>query len=162
MLCQQFAREEKLPIITLRLFSVYGPHEEPGRLVPTLIRKALANEDLLLARPETARDFVYTDDVTDAYLACLRHPECSGEVFNVGTGVQSSLEDIVRNVLKITGSSSKPVWGAYPSRPFDTSLWVADVQKASDLLGFRAATSLEQGLAKHIAWFKEHREAYAV
>lgn len=162
LLCQQFAREEKLPVITLRLFSVYGPFEEPSRLVPTLIQKALSGADLPLARPETARDFIYVDDVVNAYLKAAQHPELSGEVFNIGTGKQSTLEDIVGNVLKITGSASKPLWGAYPSRPFDTSVWIADVQKSSDLLGFQASTTLEAGLGKHIEWFKAHQEAYAV
>jgi len=141
---------------------VYGPYEEPERLVPTLIRRALANADLPLARPDTARDFIYADDVVNAYLEAARHPELSGHVFNVGSGTQSSLEEIVRNVLAITGSSSKPLWGAYPSRPFDTSLWVADEKKSSDLLGFRAATPLADGLKKFTAWITEHADAYRI
>lgn len=160
LLCQQFAREEKLPVITLRLFSVYGPFEEPGRLVPTLIQRATLNQDLPLARPDTARDFIYVDDVVKAYLETARHPEHSGNIFNIGSGKQSSLEDIVSNIITITKSASRPIWNAYPSRPFDTSIWVADIQKSHNLLNFQATTSLEEGLRKHIKWFTEHKEAY--
>lgn len=152
LLCQQFARQEKLPVVTLRLFSVYGPYEEPERLVPSLIRHARANEDMPLASPETARDFIYVGDVVDAYLAAAKHPELSGEVFNIGSGIQHPLKNIVETILSQTHSTSVPRWDTYPPRSFDTSIWVADMEKTRRLLGPIGTTPLAEGLKRTIEW----------
>src|SRR5207248_1630375 len=85
LLCQHVARTEKRAINTLRVFSAYGPWEEPSRLVPTLIRRCIAGEELQLVPPETARDFVFVEDVVDAYLRLDKLEKLSGEVINVGT-----------------------------------------------------------------------------
>ncbi len=160
LLCQDFARREALPVITVRLFSVYGPFEEPTRLVPTIIRKTLKNEDLPLADPNTARDFIFAADVVDAYLALRDRADLSGEVLNLGSGRQTSLREIVETALALTGSTSKPIWGAYPSRPFDTATWVADMSHMQTKTGFTARTSLKDGLEKTISWLKPHLNFY--
>jgi nucleoside-diphosphate-sugar epimerase len=154
--CQQFAREEGLPIITLRLFSVYGPYEEPTRFIPTLVRKTIANEDVPLADPTIARDFIYIDDVADAYRLALKKPELSGEVFNIGSGIQTTLQKAFDTAVELTGSTSKAELGAYPKRSFDTNVWVADTEKAETVLGFDAARSLTDGLGATIDWTKDH------
>lgn len=157
---QYMARVEKLPVITMRPFSVYGPYEEPGRLVPTIIGKALDNEDILLADPATARDFIYVDDVVEGLIAASARVDLSGEVFNLGSGRQEKLEGLMEAVMHATGSISKLLWGAYPSGLFDTSVWVADMSKTKDLLSYQARTPLAEGLFKTVEWFKEHRNFY--
>lgn len=154
--CQQFTREEKLPVITLRLFSVYGPQEDPTRFIPTLITKALANEDVPLADPTIARDFIYLDDVIDTYRAAANKPELSGEVFNVGTGTQHTLKEAFDTAVALTGSTSKALLGAYKNRDFDTNLWIADTNKARLQLGVAPRYSLEDGLRATIDWNKKH------
>lgn len=156
LLCQQFAREEKIPIITLRLFSVYGPFEESIRFIPTLITKALANEDVPLADPNTARDFTYLDDVTTAFKIAAKKPELSGEIFNIGTGVQRTLGEAFDTTISLSNSKSKPLVGTYAPRDFDTVKWVADMTKAHTQLGFTAKDTLESGLRKTIEWQKQH------
>ena len=154
--CQQFAREEKIPVITLRLFSVYGPYEEPTRFIPTLIERALANEDVPLADPATARDFFYLDDVINAYRAAAKKPELSGEIFNVGSGEEHTLKYAFDTVVALVGSSSKPLVGAYPDRNFDTVRWVADMTKTRSELSTEKPHNLESGLRATIDWVKEH------
>ncbi|MSU73624.1 NAD-dependent epimerase/dehydratase family protein [Candidatus Kaiserbacteria bacterium] len=154
--CQQFAREEKIPVITLRLFSVYGPYEEPTRFIPTLITKALANEDVALADPGIARDFIYLDDVVDVYRAAAKKPELSGEVFNVGSGVQHTLHEAFDTVIALTDSTSKALFGTYEKRSFDTHQWVADMNKTRAQLGVAPHYSLESGLRATIEWNKKY------
>lgn len=158
---QYLARAEKLPVITVRPFSVYGPYEEPGRLVPTVIGKALDNEDMPLADPATARDFIYVDDVVEGLIAASTRADLSGEVFNLGSGRQEKLESLVGTVVRVTGSTSKILWGAYPPGPFDTSVWVADMSKAKEKLFYQARTPLAEGLSKTVEWFRKHRRFYA-
>jgi dolichol-phosphate mannosyltransferase len=85
-------------IATLRLFSVYGPWEEPTRLFPTLLRRTRAGQTLEMAAPETARDYVYVDDVLDAFLCLDALSALHGDVINIGTGTQTSLAEVVKVV----------------------------------------------------------------
>lgn len=161
LLCQHVAKTEQRPITTFRLFSVFGPYEEPSRLVPTIIRLCLEGKDLTLVDRDTARDFVYVDDVVDAYLRIDKLAGLCGEVVNIGTGVQSSLGRIVDAVLAETGARVQCHWGAMPARIWDAKTWVADCTKSKRLLGWQPTTSLEDGIARTVDWMRErqdHRE----
>ncbi len=160
LLCQHLARENNLPIITLRLFSVYGPYEEPTRLVPILINNCLNDKDLSLAWPKTARDFIFVDDVVAAYLKVARSTKLAGHIFNIGTGKQSSLKEIVSVVVKITKARVKQNWGAIPGRPFDTNIWLADISKTKKMLNWQPRYNLEAGLKKTVNWFKKNSHLY--
>lgn len=160
LLSQHFAREENFPVVTLRLFSVYGPHEEPGRLVPTVILNALEGKAITLADPNIARDFIYIDDVAEAYRIAGENPTLSGEVINLGTGVQHTLKELTDTVLVLTKSESAITIGEYTKRSYDTYTWVSDTTKATSQLGFTPQYNLQQGLEKSIEWFKKHGEHY--
>ncbi|MFZ2522337.1 MAG: NAD-dependent epimerase/dehydratase family protein [Minisyncoccia bacterium] len=160
LLCSHFSKEKGLPTITLRLFSVYGAFEEPGRFVPTLILNTLENKDAPLASPDTARDFIYIDDVVRAFILAGERPDLSGEVFNIGSGKQETIKTAVDTCMRVTKSTSKLLWNSYPKRPFDTSIWVADSSKAEKLLGFKTEMSFENGLEKMITWMKDHKSYY--
>ncbi len=152
LLCQHVARTEKRPINTLRVFSAYGPWEEPSRLVPTLIRRCLAGEELLLVPPETARDFIYVDDVVEAFLRTDRLSRLQGEVINIGTGIQGTVADVVASILRHTGSKVECRWGAMQPRIWDSAIWVADCTRSRTLLGWHAQTTLDEGLRRTVAW----------
>jgi nucleoside-diphosphate-sugar epimerase len=154
LLCQHVARTEKRPINVLRIFSAYGPFEEPTRLVPTLIRRCLEGRELHLVPPETARDFVFVDDVVDAFLCVEALSRLQGEVINVGTGVQSTVRDVVDAVLRHTRARVDCRWGAMQPRIWDSAIWVADCTRAKTLLGWRARTSLSDGVEKTVAFLR--------
>jgi nucleoside-diphosphate-sugar epimerase len=105
-----------------------------------------------MAAPDTARDFVYVDDVLDALLDIERLPAATGEVFNVGTGVQSTLRDVVAAVQAVVGDRSEVRWGAMPPRRWDTDRWQADVSKARAVLGWFPKHTLREGVARMAAW----------
>ncbi len=152
-------REGKLPIVILRLFSVYGPWEEPTRLMPTAMMKALKGEDIPLVAPTVARDFTHIDDVVDAYMAAIAVPVARGEIVNVCSGRQQTLQDVGSSILAATGAKSKIVWGA-EGRSYDTDRWVGDPSFAKKFLGFETKINLEDGIAKTVAWFKSHGKEY--
>ena len=159
LLCQHVAKTESRPITTFRLFSVYGPFEEPSRLIPTLIRRCLAGEDLTLVDPEIARDFVYVDDVVDAYLRTDKLAQLRGEIINIGTGVQSPIRLVAELILQHTGARVACHWGAMRARIWDAKTWVADCTKSTRLLGWRPTTMLSAGLEQTIAWARHPQEA---
>jgi nucleoside-diphosphate-sugar epimerase len=155
LLCQYVARAQKRPINTLRLFSVYGPYEEPSRLIPTLVRRCLEGTDLTLASPGTARDFIYVDDVVDAFLAVDRLSQLCGEILNIGSGTQTTLGEVVDLVVRLTRADVRRQWNALPARVWDTDTWVADRSRSKQLLGWQPATALAKGLARTITWMQE-------
>jgi dolichol-phosphate mannosyltransferase len=121
--CRQVARTADMHVPTLRLYSVYGPFEEPSRLIPTLIVHGLAGTLPPLVNPAVARDFVFVDDAIEAYLlaASLRSEE-RGPVYNVGTGVQSTLAEVVDTARDLLHIGVVPAWGSLRAREWDTNV----------------------------------------
>ncbi len=159
LLCQHVARSQKRPICTFRLFSVYGYYEESTRLVPTLIRSCLTGQDLNMVSPKTARDFIFIEDVLNAYLRLERLKKASGEIFNIGTGRQTALKEIVGIALDVTGAKVKVSWGKMPPRIWDTDLWVADMKKTNRFLSWKAKASFKNGFTKTVEWFQQNRNS---
>jgi dolichol-phosphate mannosyltransferase len=161
MFCTYTARTRGVRIPTLRLYSVYGPYEEPARLIPTLIRRGLDGKLPPLVNPKIARDYVHSDDVSDAFiLAAGQQSPDPGAVYNVGTGVQTTLEEVVGIVRRLMDIPEEPRWGSMPSRIWDTSSWVCENSKIARDLGWKPSLSLEDGLLHTIAWMRAHRDLY--
>jgi dolichol-phosphate mannosyltransferase len=139
--------------VTLRLYSVYGPWEDPRRFVPTLLRHALAGGLPPLVSPDTARDFVHVDDVVDAFLRATGAP--AGAVYNVGSGRQTTIReavDLVRRELEI---GEEPRWGTMPARSWDTDVWVANVARARAELGWAPQLPFAEGLRATLRTIEE-------
>ena len=146
------ARTRDRPIVTLRLFSTYGPADNPRRLVPRVIAGALAGTPLLLSRPEIARDWIYIDDLIALLLEAGREASrLKGEVLNAGTGRSAALSEIVDVVLRLAGSGAPVRWGAFPAPEHDAHPWIADMRHTFASLGWRPRVGLEEGLGRTMA-----------
>jgi UDP-glucose 4-epimerase len=157
--CQHWARREQRPARTLRLYSVYGPFEEPQRLIPRLLSFGLEGKLPPLAAPDTARDFVFVGDVVDA---CLRAADAAltdpGSIHNVCTGRQVTLSEAVETAQQALGFSAEPQWGTIAGRAWDTSVWVGDPARAARELGWRPKMTLEAGLRSFADWLEQERD----
>ena len=151
MLAGYLGRSSGMRISTLRLYSVYGPFEEPGRLMPALALAGLDGRLPPLVDPATARDFVHVEDVVDAYLAAIEEAG-SGDVYNVGSGTQTSLSELVRIAGEVFAFTPEPAWGSMKARSWDTSTWVADIGKIRAELGWEPRRSLADGLRSLGGW----------
>jgi nucleoside-diphosphate-sugar epimerase len=160
LLCFHIAREEKRPIVTIRPFSVYGPYEEPKRFVPTLMRALRFKEKMSLVSPQISRDMIYIDDVVDAYLLVDRLKRFPGEIFNIGTGIQSSIKATVTTAVKVVGEDTDFKWGHMRPRDWDTTRWVADISKAKRLLKWSPKVGLKKGLVLTWEWFRSNHGLY--
>ncbi|MBU6500570.1 MAG: NAD(P)-dependent oxidoreductase [Patescibacteria group bacterium] len=149
------ARASDLHVVTLRIFTPYGPDIQKGRLVYNLIEQALKNGDLNLTNPKVSRDFIFVEDLVKFIIEAGEKAEkYGGEIFNAGTGVKTMLGEIAELVIKLTNSKSKVVAGKLESVPYDSEFWQADMEKTYKNFQWRPAHSLEQGLLKTIEWFK--------
>lgn len=159
-LCSHIARQENRPIVTLRLFSAYGPFEEPTRFVPTLLRSLLHQKKMNLVAPEIARDYIYIDDIVDAYLKISELIKFPGEKFNIGTGVQSTIKEVVELAQRITKQTTMFEWGGMNNRKWDTNNWVGDVSKARSMLDWIPKTSLDRGIELTAKWIGDNEKRY--
>ena len=162
LFCRQAARAARLSIPTLRLYSVYGPYEEPNRFLPALVVHGLEGTYPPLAAPDVARDYVHVEDVVDAYLRLAGNPPADpGAVYNLGTGVQTTLRQAVEAAAGLFRYRGEPAWGSMPNRGWDTTVWVADARKARRELGWEPRFTLADGLRAFRAWFETHPELLA-
>jgi UDP-glucose 4-epimerase len=152
--CRFTATKEKVRIPTLRLYSVYGPFEDPRRLIPSLILKGKSGLFPPLVNPSTARDFIYAEDVIDTYLLTASKPIADyGAVYNVGSGTQTTLKEAVALTRNIFHISKSPSWNTMSARSWDTNVWIADIRKIQSDMGWQPAYSFEKGFKETIDWF---------
>jgi UDP-glucose 4-epimerase len=157
--CRYTAQSRNVRLYTLRLYSVYGPYEDSRRLMPSLIRCGLRGELPPLVNPDTARDYVYVEDVIKAYLLAAANPDQEpGSVYNIGSGVQTSLREVVQVASQVLGLKIKPKWGTMPQRNWDTNKWVANTQKAQTGLGWQSAFTFGDGFRKMVKWYSVNPE----
>jgi nucleoside-diphosphate-sugar epimerase/glycosyltransferase involved in cell wall biosynthesis len=151
-----YGRQLGLPVANLRLYSVYGPYEDSSRLIPVLCERSLHGELPVLASPETARDFVYIDDVVTAFVlaAAAMGPAVRGESFNIGTGVSTSLAELVELARHVLGVTATPVFDSRAGRDWDMVEWVAAPARAESVLGWRPSVHLGEGLVATRLWWE--------
>ena len=156
--CRFYADRFDVPGATLRLFPPYGPADNERRLIPYVIRSILAGEEVRLTSGTQRWDFVYVDDIVSAFLAALRQPEkaAAAEVLNVGTGDPLAVRDLVTRLAGLTGEKASLLWGAIPHRSnevwFNSGSWGT----IRSVLGWEPRVSLDEGLERTIAWFRDH------
>jgi UDP-glucose 4-epimerase len=141
-------RARRLQTVHLRLFSVYGPGEAPERLVASVVRAVAERRPIALTGGRQVRDFVFIDDVVDATLHALFTPSPAAGTFNVGTGVETSIRELALLACGLAGADSALLrFGALPYRDDERFAWRADTRRAASELGWRASTSIRNGLA---------------
>ena len=147
-----------IPYAALRFGNVYGPRQNPHGEAGVV---AIFSERLLRGEPVTingegtqTRDYVYVGDVVRAFVAALARPE-SG-IFNVGTGVETDVNDLFRHINDFTGGAAEEAHG--PAKPGEQQRSVLDTTRAQETLGWSPEVSVRDGLEKTVDWFRQ-REA---
>lgn len=157
---QAYAKRTGKPLATLRLFSPFGAFDHPARLISSTILKILKGEKLLFNNLSDVRDYIFIDDVVEAYLFCMKKSSLlSGEIFNIGSGKQTLVRDIVQLLVRKMKSGNQAGLNEIVSKK-DNLVWQADIQKAKKILGWQPKMTLDQGLSKTIAWFKNYAYLY--
>jgi UDP-glucose 4-epimerase len=149
-----------LPYVALRYFNVYGPRMDiHGRYTEVLIRWidriAAGQPPLIFGDGKQTMDFVYIDDVARSNVLALQS-DLSDDVFNIASGVETSLNDLAHALLKVMGSDLQPEYTEERKvNPVPRRL--ADTSKAAEILGFRARVGLEEGLDRLVRWWQAQR-----
>jgi UDP-glucose 4-epimerase len=153
--CQFAGRKFGFRATTARLYSIYGPYEEPTRLIPTLLIYCLEGDFPPLVSPHTARDFVYVDDAVDALIRIAAEEKVvPGAIYNVASGTQTTISEIVAQTRALLDVSKEPVWGGMRARSWDTEVWFGDPAAIRKDLGWVAKTGLQDGLSLTVDWLR--------
>jgi nucleoside-diphosphate-sugar epimerase/glycosyltransferase involved in cell wall biosynthesis len=150
-------KQRSFPCVNLRLYSVYGPLEDTSRLLPNLLRQALAGKLPPLVDPRTSRDFIHVEDVCASFImaAAKMHPGLYGENFNIGTGIKTTIADLADITRRVFNVAAEPQFGTMEGRAWDLSDWYADPRKASEQLGWKSQVTLENGLRMMALWVEQ-------
>lgn len=154
---EMYTRSFGLDVVALRYFNVYGPRQRPDSMyaaaVPIFTRRLLDGKSVTIyGDGGQTRDLVYVGDIVRANLAASEHPAAPGQVFNVCSGHEIRVIDLVETLMDLFPNAPDPQFA--PPRAGDIYRSVGNPQKAVNLLGFRAETSLAEGLKAVVDWMK--------
>lgn len=156
-LVKVFCRKQRLKGVILRYFNVYGPKQsvtsQYAAVIPAFITRALNGKDLLVyGDGRQTRDFVFVEDAVDANILAMKNKKADGRVFNVGYGRSTSINDLAKRTIGLTGSRSKI--GHSKPRPTDIKHSLADISSARKILNYKPKFDIDRGLEETIRWFK--------
>ena len=140
---------ENMPTTTLRVFLVYGPGQSNNRFIPQVISGCLEDKNFPTSLGDQIRDFLYIDDFVDAVFLTLDCKEAEGKVFNIGSGKQYKIKDVISLIQKKIGLG-KPSYGEVPYKDNENMSLYPDISKIKKTLHWDPKTSLEHGLLKTI------------
>jgi len=147
-----------LPIVILRPFNNYGPRQHWEKVVPRFVTSALSDEPLTVhGDGHASRDWLYVEDDAEAIVAAIEADldDVAGEVINVATGVDVSVDDIADLVLDLLGKPAS-LKSNVEERPGQVDRHIGSTEKAAALLGWRARTSFDAGLERTVAWYRDN------
>ena len=161
LLTTEFAARNGLSSAWARVFFLYGPHEHPDRLVSSVIRSLLANQPARCSHGNQVRDYLYVQDVADAFVALL-DSDVQGPL-NVASGRPITLREIAVRASELLHQRDLLQLGAIPAAPTDLPLVVADVSRAARVLPeWQPRVGLDEGLAASIRWWQQQASTEAM
>jgi dTDP-glucose 4,6-dehydratase len=148
-----------LPIVIVRPFNNYGPRQHPEKVIPRFITQALDGEPLTIhGDGHASRDWLYVDDDAEAIEAIIAADldSVAGEVLNVATGVDISVNQVADLVLELLGKP--PALKMHlPERPGQVDRHIGSTEKIRSLCGWSVRTGFEEGLARTVAWYRDNQ-----
>lgn len=150
-----YYNEFGLPVTCVRPFNVYGPGQTGEGALQIFIKKALKNEDIpIFGDGNQIRTWCFVDDFIDGLICCLENPQAIGESFNIGNPrTVITTYGLAESVIRILESKSKIVFK--PALSADVELRIPSVEKADNLLNFRAKIDLEEGIIRTANYYRK-------
>lgn len=156
-----YYRQFELPIISLRLFNIYGPYQRAMKdnapVVPSFISSILDRQQpIIYGDGEQTRDFTYVDAAVDGFIQAAKKPKYSGNIYNISSYQTSTVNRVFELLRELIGMDLEPEYRK--ERPGDIKHSYADITRAREDLDFDPDTPLEEGLQKTVEWFRAAHE----
>lgn len=155
-LAHAYHSQYKLPIVTVRPFNVYGPGQTGEGAIQIFIKRALKGEDIKIdGDGNQIRAWCYVDDFVDCLVRCIENPNAIGHSFNLGNArAVITILGLAQTVCRVLNSKSKIVFE--PPLSADIAIRIPSVNKAAEILGFKAKVDLEEGIVNSANWIKKN------
>ncbi|MEI7595866.1 MAG: NAD-dependent epimerase/dehydratase family protein [Bacteroidota bacterium] len=143
-----------VPALNFRLYSIYGPWEEPDRLMPVVIQRARKGELPPFVSPDISRDFLYVSDCIEAFLDASINikKEMYGESFNIASGNKTTIENLAQTVINVFEVKQAPIYKSYEKRKWDLVDWFGNNNKAKEYFNWRPKINIIDGLKYTSEW----------
>ncbi len=161
---ESFYNAYELPVVTVRPFNTYGPRQSARAVIPTVITQALTQESILLGKQDTKRDFTYVTDTVNGFLKAAQAQNVEGQTFNLGTGTEITIGDLVDKIIQIVGRPVKTEVDPQRLRPQKSEVLrlLSNNSLAQAKLGWHPEVTLDEGLQRTVAWISQHLENYRI
>jgi len=163
LLALSYYRSFDTPVTIVRPFNTYGPRQSARAVIPTIITQILSGKrQIKLGNLAPTRDLTYVKDTVEGFLAVGLHPDTIGDVYNLGTGTEISIGDLVRKIASIMGVEIEIIQEKERLRPEKSEVerLLSNPQKTREITGWQARYSLDEGLRETIAWLKANLQYY--
>lgn len=154
--CRSFAR----PIVMIRPFNAYGPYQSARAVVAETIITCLRQQELVTTSATQTRDFNFVENLVDAFILAGTVADIEGQTFNVGSGEEISIRDLVHMIRDTSDSSSTIRVGGLADRDGEIMRMFADSTSAREVLGWSPNVDLETGLRRTIDWYREYLDLF--
>ena len=163
-LAESFFCSYNLPVVTIRPFNTYGPRQSSRAVIPTIMTQILSGGRLRLGNLETRRDFTFVSDTVDGFMKCAEESGIEGRTFNLGSGTEVSVKDLVDEIILISGKDVELIIDQERLRPEKSEVLrlLSDNSRARQELGWEPKIKLKDGLTRTYQWISEHLELYQV
>ena len=156
---RMFHRLYHVPVVTARLFMVYGPEQkDTSKLIPYVILSLLKGESPKLSSGRRPVDWIFVEDVVQGLLHLALAYGVAGRTVDLGSGELVTIRSVVRTVFELMRPDWKPAFGTLPDRPLEQVL-AARVHETAALINWRPETPLREGLARTVRWYREQTTA---
>ncbi|HEX4147846.1 MAG TPA: NAD(P)-dependent oxidoreductase [Pirellulales bacterium] len=156
LLCQAEAYRGRM-VSTVRIFSAYGPWEDPHRLVAYVVDCCRRGEAPRVTNGAPPRDFIFVDDVLRLLQTAAHCPQAAGRILHAGSGRQCNVREMIRTIVEVCGRDPADIrFGEMPAQADEPTHWVANIEQTTKLTGWRPIIGLRRGIEQTLAWAQSH------
>jgi nucleoside-diphosphate-sugar epimerase len=153
-LCMLYWHNYRVPTVTLRYFTVYGPRQRPDMAFHKFLKAMLQDTDFTIYDDGyQTRDFTYVTDIVEANIQAAQAPDAIGQVFNIAGGSRVHLREVIQAMEALLGRSARIHYE--PPALGDVRDTFADTSRAQRILGYQPRVSLQEGLAAEVGFLRE-------
>jgi NAD dependent epimerase/dehydratase len=151
-----------VPVVTIRPFNTYGPRQSARAIIPTIISQGLSGDVIRLGRLTPIRDLTFVSDTVEGFIKGEERPQAIGELFNLGSGRSVTIGELAQTIISLLGGGKEIVAEDERVRPDASEVMelLCNADKAKKMLGWEPRVNLEEGLARTVAYIRDHLHLY--
>lgn len=154
MYAKMFYKLYSLPVVIVRPFLTYGPKQAVTKLIPYTITSLLQGKTPKVRSGKRLCDFIYVSDVVTGLLQSGIYPNIEGQSIDLGTGIATSVQELVEHLTQLTESSLQPKFDSFPERLYEYNQ-IANYERTKKILNWSPRWSLSEGLLETVNWYKK-------